>query len=104
MLLILTLWACWGPGPECVLVPTEAERACETTADCALVYTDCAQRCNCAGVNANAVDRFSTELAADCGTGACEEGECVRDCGASRRPACIRGRCGLYPAADDTGG
>lgn len=103
-LLMLALVGCWGPGPDCIVVPQEEERACETTDDCVLVYTDCAQRCNCAGVAKEYAEHFAEDLASDCGTGACSEGECVRDCGATRRPACIRGRCGLYPAADDTGG
>lgn len=98
MILALVL-AC--TDPVCTLSVSSADQGCETDADCALVYTDCAQECSCRAVAVTAASSYEGRKAADCGDG-CELAPCDEDCKTTAEAICRRSVCEAVDLAGDT--
>lgn len=87
--------------PVCTLTVPVSDRECVEDIDCALVYTDCAQECSCAAVNAFAASGYEGKSAADCGDG-CEIAPCDQDCKETHEAICRRNVCESVSVAGDT--
>lgn len=101
--MILSIWlACSGPS-ECTLSIPSDQRVCETDADCAVVYTDCAQECTCSTVAVEHVADVEGKTAADCGGTACAADACS-DCKETTEAICRRNVCEAIDLSGDTFG
>ena len=101
--MILALVLACGEPAECTLKVAEAQKTCEVDADCAVIYTDCAQECTCSAANAFVAADLEGQKAADCGSTDCAADACS-DCKETTEAICRRNVCEAIDLQGDTFG